>query len=96
MSIAAPISRNIDVFAQLPHEIRRHIVLLIRQFADLGYKLMRPHALDLRRVLPVNDFEVPYMLSGSENTEILFEIWVALRTGCGDTWWTGRLRLGRF
>ena len=58
-------TRNIDLFRQLPYELRRYIVLLMRRFSQLGYTLMRPRALDLRFVRPVNDFAVIVPTAGS-------------------------------
>ena len=49
--------RNVNLFRQLPYELRRRIVLLMRTFHRLGYQLMRPRALDLRLIKPVNDLD---------------------------------------
>ena len=58
-------TRDIEVFRQLPENLRRYIILLMRRFHKLGYQLMRPLQLDMRRVQPVNDFNVYHVLPAS-------------------------------
>ena len=54
--------RDIVLFQQLPYELRRRIVLFIKVFHELGYKLMRPLKLDMRHMAlgPYRDSKGPF------------------------------------
>ena len=69
-------TRNLELFAELPYSIRRYIVLLIRVYHRLGYTLMRPFSLDLRQVAPLSDFSEPWADWYNPRTEIRTQQWL--------------------